>query len=162
MPRNRNPRPRPAGPSPDEPAREETLLEATVRLGIQALRDASDNWTDTVWCLQTTSDFEDSLVRSLVLDWMKNRKVPPEAQEWLQVKLLARFAHALHLHRQLQLAPPPGLAPWPPAERLSDVQWLWLLLDSWLLVDCDFVIFFLIGYESPPEFLISRRSESLW
>jgi hypothetical protein len=133
-----------------------------VRHGIRDLRDADDNWQGTVWLLEETSEFEESLVRELALDWLKHRKIPPDVQPWLKVKLLARFVHSLHLHRQLELAPPPGLAPWPPAERLSDSQWLWIVLDSWSLSNVCLVIFFLIGYEPVPSGIIAHRSDSLW
>jgi hypothetical protein len=163
MSRSRTPRSRPASPAPGEAWRVETLLEATVRRGIQDLRDAAgDTWPDTVTLLEESSEFEESLLRALVLDWLKQRQLPPDAPPWLKVKLLARLVHALHLHRQLESAPPPGLAPWPPAERLSDSQWIWLVLDSWSLGNVWLVIFFLLGYEPVPPGIIAQRPDSRW
>jgi hypothetical protein len=163
MPRNHTPRSLPASPAPDGAWRVETLLEATVRHGIRDLRDAEGgSWPDSVGCLEMSSEEEEDLVRLLVLDWLRQRKLPDGAPPWLKLKLLARLVHALHLHRQLQSAPPPGLAPWPAAEELSDGQWLWLLLDSWCLSNVSLVIFFLLGYEPVPPCFIAHRADSLW
>ena len=151
MSRNRMPRrSMPSPPAPDESCRPIGVLEREVRRGILWLRDQPlEDWQATVACLEETSDDEEQAVTRLVLEWLKRREIPPDTPDWLRVKLLARWIHALHLHRQLELAPPPGHPPWPTEQALSPAQWLWLLVDSWRLENVPLVICYLWCYQWP-------------
>lgn len=128
--------------------REPTLLEAAVKSGIRDLKALpAEEWQAELICLEETSDFQESLVLNLVLAWIPNKKLPPKTERWLRIRFLARLVHALRLHRQLALKPPPGFLPWPLEDELSPSQWLWLLADSWLLANVDFVIGYLWSHE---------------
>ena len=87
------------------------------------------------WCdaLDETSEIEERQVADFAWALVQAQGAwhPPEA--FLRVRVLARMIHALHLHRQMMLAPPPGCLDFPPVPELTWAQWAWLVLDSWSL-----------------------------